>query len=69
MTTIVEKAKQALDTASPKNAEVMATVVLTIAENEEFARMEHTAKEARKCVESTGLNEDNFLADKSNYRS
>ena len=69
MVTIVEKAKHALDAASPNNAEVMATVVLSIAKSEEFERMERTGKKARECVKSTGLDEDAFLADKSNYRS
>lgn len=69
METLVEKAKQALDSASPKDAEVMATVVLTIARSEEFERMERTAEKARKRVKSTGLDESGFLADKFNYRS
>ena len=69
METIVEKAKQALDSASPKEAEIMATVVLAIAKSEEFERMGRTAEKARKCVKSTGLDESSFLADKSNYRS
>ncbi len=69
MDTIVEKAKQALDSASPKDAEIMATVVLSIAKSEEFERMERTAEKARKRVKSTGLDESGVLADKSNYRS
>ncbi len=69
METIVEKAKNARDSASPKDAEIMATVVLTIAKNEEFERMERTAEKARESVKSTGLDESRVLADKSNYRS
>jgi hypothetical protein len=69
MATMVEKAKRALDTASPENAEFMATVVLTLAGSAEFERMERTARKARKSVQSAGLDQDDLLADKSNYRS